>query len=272
MSEFLPVVLVHGIRLSGAAWTMVADRIADTHPVIAVDLPGHGRRRGEKFTLAAAAETVTAAIDSVGGRAVVVGHSLGGYVSIAAAAAAPDAVAGLVVAGSTCVPSRSLMLPFSVMHRVLSRQSDGGQRTSARLFDAMLPEPVAVAVSGAGIATEVIPDVVAELGRFDVLGALGSHPGPVWLINGRHDHLRVHERRFVRACRAGRLSVVPRAGHYLPLADPERFVDIVLEAATGAEQLHRRSRNPTSGNCSCTTSTFVARTTPGTKSADCVTR
>ncbi|MET9216250.1 MULTISPECIES: alpha/beta fold hydrolase [unclassified Nocardia] len=242
MSDRLPVVLVHGIRLSGAAWTTVADRVTDDHSVIAVDLPGHGRRRGEKFTLAAAAETVSAAIDSVGGRAVVVGHSLGGYVGIAAAAEAPGAVAGLVVAGSTCVPSRSLMLPFSVMHRVLSLQSDGGQRASARLFDAMLPRPVAVAINGAGIATEVIPDVVAELSRFDVLAALASYQGPVWLINGRHDHLRIHERRFVRACRTGQLSVVPRAGHYLPLADPVRFADFVLEAAASAE--HRLSTDP----------------------------
>ncbi|MEV0063473.1 alpha/beta hydrolase [Nocardia sp. NPDC050718] len=235
MSDRLPVVLIHGIRLSGAAWTMVADRVADDHPVIAVDLPGHGRRRGEKFTLAAAAETVRTAIDSVGGRALVVGHSLGGYVGIAAAAEAPGAVVGLVVAGSTCVPSRTLMLPFSIMHRVLSLQSDGGRRASARLFDAMLPGPVAAAVNGGGIATEVIPDVVAELSRFDVLGALASYPGPVWLINGRHDHLRIHERRFVRACHSGRLSVVPRAGHYLPLADPVRFAGFVREAAASAE-------------------------------------
>ncbi len=242
MSDRLPVVLVHGIRLSGAAWTMVADRVADRHPVIAVDLPGHGPRRGEKFTLGAATDTVRAAIDSVGGRAMVVGHSLGGYVGVASAAAAPGKVVGLVVAGSTCVPSRSLMLPFSVMHRVLSLQSDGGQRVSARLFDAMLPQPVAIAVNGAGIATEVIPDVVAELSRFDVLAALASYPGPVWLINGRHDHLRIHERHFVRACHTGRLSVVPRAGHYLPLADPVRFAGIVLEAAASAE--HRLSTDP----------------------------
>ncbi|WP_229683717.1 alpha/beta hydrolase [Nocardia camponoti] len=159
----------------------VVDRISEDRAVVAVDLPGHGKRRGERFTLDGAIETVGTAIDSVGGQALVVGHSLGGYVSIATAAKAPDKVAGLVVAGSTCVPTRARTLPFSVMHRVLSMRSDGGDRASARLFDAILPPQVATAISAAGIATEVIPDVVVELSQFDPLSALAAYSGPVSL-------------------------------------------------------------------------------------------
>ena len=38
---------------------------------LAVDLPGHGARRGEAFTLDGAVEAVAAGIDDVGGRALV---------------------------------------------------------------------------------------------------------------------------------------------------------------------------------------------------------
>ncbi|MFF2083832.1 alpha/beta fold hydrolase [Nocardia sp. NPDC058176] len=236
MSDPLPVVLVHGIRLSGAAWTMVAAEIERQRPVVAVDLPGHGARRGERFTLTEAADAVLEAVDRAGGRALVVGHSLGGYVCIAAAARSADSIAGLVVAGSTCVPSRTLMAPFTLMHRVLSRQADGGRRASERVFDRVVPQPVSRAISAAGIATEVIPDVVTELDRFDVLGALGSGRQPAWLINGTHDHLRIHERRFARARADARLIVVPRAGHYLPLTEPVGFSRLVLDAAASAER------------------------------------
>ncbi|WP_067720827.1 alpha/beta fold hydrolase [Nocardia yamanashiensis] len=235
MTDLLPVVLVHGIRLSGGAWRVVAAQLERQRPVLAVDLPGHGTRRGERFTLSGASETVLEGIDRLGGRALVVGHSLGGYVSIAAAANAPERIAGLVVAGATCVPNRLLTSPFSLMHRMLSTQPDGGERISGRIFDAALPGEVARAVKDGGIATEVIPDVVHELTAFDVLGALADYPGPVWLVNGGHDHLRLHERRFAGACAHGRLNVVPGAGHYLPLTRPQEFSRTVLDAAAAAE-------------------------------------
>ncbi|KAF0845382.1 alpha/beta fold hydrolase [Nocardia caishijiensis] len=240
MPERLPVVFVHGIRMSGAAWTAVTDRVDRVRPVATVDLPGHGSRRGERFTVAGSVETICGAIDSVGGQALVVGHSLGGYLGIAGAGSAPEKVAGLVVAGSTCVPTRVRMTPFTLMHRVLSGRADGGHRASSRLFHRVLPVPVAHAVVDAGIATEVIPDVVEALCGFDVLAALDSYSGPTTLVNGRHDHFRLQEHRFLRHCRDGRLVVVPRAGHYLPLIHTERFAELVLEAATAAEGTVRR--------------------------------
>ena len=238
MTAVLPVVLIHGIRLSGTSWAVVTDQLGAERPVRAVDLPGHGARRGERFTLTTAVDAVLDAIDELGGRAIVVGHSLGGYVGIATAARAPERVAGLVVAGSSCVPNQILATPFRVMHRVLSRQPDGGEEVSGRQFERVLPASVAAAVIRGGIATEVIPDVVGALGEFEVLTALGDYPGPVWLINGGHDHFRIHERRFLAACAQGRLLTIPRAGHYLPLAQPATFTRLVRDAAAAIESRH----------------------------------
>ncbi len=225
----VPVVFVHGIRLSSAAWT---DQVEHVESAAAIDLPGHGRRRGERFTLSLAVQAVVDAIDE---RALVVGHSLGGYVAIAAAARHPERVAGLVVAGSTYVPGRTLETPFRLAHRLFRRFPDQGERISQWQFRSALPRPLANAVISAGVATEVIPDVAAAFADFDVLGELSRYPGPTWLINGSRDHFRRHERRFLAACADGRLLTVGRAGHYLPMTRGPEFSRLVSDAALLAQ-------------------------------------
>ncbi|MFE3988117.1 alpha/beta fold hydrolase [Nocardia tengchongensis] len=226
-----PILLIHGIRLSSACWGQVSDQLSPGHPVLAIDLPGHGERRDERFTLPGAIETIRAGIDQLGGSALVVGHSLGGFTAMAAAAAHPDQVAGLVVAGATLTSGRPLATPFLLMHRLLSARPDGGKAFSERVFRRVLPPRVAADIARGGIATEAIPEVAAALTPFDPLAALRAYPGPVRLINGGHDHFRLGEQRFLRASPDARLLVVPRSGHYLPLTHGALFADLVADFA-----------------------------------------
>ena len=95
-----PVVLVHGFGGDKNSWLFVQQPLSETHLVHALDLPGHGQSGkdvgdGSLDTLAAA---VLGLLDAVGvGRAHLVGHSLGGAVVAAVAAAAPDRVASLTL-------------------------------------------------------------------------------------------------------------------------------------------------------------------------------
>ncbi|ONI72913.1 hypothetical protein ALI144C_43850 [Actinosynnema sp. ALI-1.44] len=220
----VPVVLVHGIRCHAGAW--ISYEFGHR-----VDLPGHGARLSDAFTMDAAVAVVADAIDALGGRALVVGHSLGGYVSMATAATHPSRVAGLVVAGSTTVPDRFATAPFLAMHSVLTRLPDGGERFSRRMFRATLPPDVVAALGAGPIATPAIPSVVTALRSFDPLRAVAQYPGPTWFINGGHDHLRYHERKFLAAAQDGRLVVIPGTGHYLPMTHPEIFSRHVRDAA-----------------------------------------
>lgn len=222
----VPIVFVHGIRLSGAAWTEQLELLGETAKT--VDLPGHGTRRGERFTLTETADVIAEAIDEP---ALVVGHSLGGYAAIAAAARYPERVAGLVVADSTLLPGRALETPFRLAHRLLMWLPDQGEGLSRWQFRSVLPPELAEAVIGGGIATEVIPDVAEAFADFDVLAELAAYPGPTWLVNGSRDHFRRHERRFLGACADGRLVTVPKAGHYLPMVRGKEFAQLVADAA-----------------------------------------
>ena len=97
------LILIHGATGNGRMWDAVRRHLGTRWAVIAPDLPGHAARRDEPFTLAAAVETVAAAVRSVAPRPVVLaGDSLGGYTALAAAAAVPAGqLRGLVLAGCT---------------------------------------------------------------------------------------------------------------------------------------------------------------------------
>ena len=89
------VVLVHGLRTSATMWRRQLAALA-RHDVdaTAVDLPGHGTRMDEPFTLDAAMEVIDAALPpaAAGARRVprlLVGLSLGGYLGIEYASTHP---------------------------------------------------------------------------------------------------------------------------------------------------------------------------------------
>jgi pimeloyl-ACP methyl ester carboxylesterase len=100
-----PIVFVHGMGSSSATWAECMALLQDRFLVVAVDLLGHGaspvpddpaeytrdRALDDLDELLAALEAET------GSRAVIVGHSLGGYLALAHAATRPGAARGIVV-------------------------------------------------------------------------------------------------------------------------------------------------------------------------------
>ncbi|WP_431683490.1 alpha/beta fold hydrolase [Kitasatospora sp. KL5] len=231
VEQGLPVVLAHGTRVSGTMWAPVMERIAHRHPAAAPDLPGHGSRRGEPFTLAGAAAAVLEAVDALGGRALVVGHSLGGYAALEAARTRPEAVLGLVAVGCTARPRGPLLAAYRGAGRLAARRPEAADRFSRWAFRRALPGAAGEAMLRGGLSGEVVPAVVRSVAAADPVAALRSYPGPVWLVNGERDHFRRDERLFLGACRDGRLQIVPRRGHIGVLAEPAALARIVLDAA-----------------------------------------
>jgi pimeloyl-ACP methyl ester carboxylesterase len=204
-------------------------------PVAAPDLPGHGQRRGEPFTIDAAVAAVADAIDQIGGPALVVGHSLGGYVGIAVAGRHPHRVAGLVAIGCTAKPHGPFAPIYGLAAGLAGRYPQRANQLSGWGFRRALPAPVAEAVVAGGLACEIAPQVLNAVTAMDPPTPLLDYPGPVWLVNAARDPFRRDEQAFLHACRDGRLNVLPGRNHISLLADTAVLARIVLDAAIVAE-------------------------------------
>lgn len=99
-SDAAPILLIHGFGGDLNNWLFTQPALAETHRVIAVDLPGHGGSgkevgAGDLATLAAAVRETLAALGL--GPVHLVGHSLGGAVAVQLALDAPGTVASLTL-------------------------------------------------------------------------------------------------------------------------------------------------------------------------------
>jgi len=237
-----PVLLVHGSRTSRTMWRAQVEALDRAHvPSLAVDLPGHGVRRGEPFTLDSAVDAVVDGVDALGGRAVVVGLSLGGYVAIEARARTPERVLGLVAASCSTAPRTRLRDAWLLAARRIEHLPDGGAALNQAVVDRTLSPGAAADLAAGGFALDVMSAILREVGTCDPLAALGEADSPVWLVNGRWDHFRTGERSFAAAARRGgapvRLVVVPGARHLVSLDQPVRFSRVLLEAVADVERV-----------------------------------
>lgn len=97
------IVLLHGGAAHAHWWTFIAPFLLPHYHVIAIDLSGHGDSEWrEVYTVELWAEEVMAATVDAGmrGHPIVVGHSMGGVVSIVAASVHGDRLAGAVIVDS----------------------------------------------------------------------------------------------------------------------------------------------------------------------------
>jgi two-component system response regulator DesR len=149
------LVLVHGSRLSATQWVPQTTRLADAadvHPwleVVTPDLPGHGGRSHEPFTLDRAVGALAAAVEAEPGPDLVVlaGHSLGGYVAATYAATFPRRLDGLVLLGSAAVPRGAGAAAYRAVAALTERAGPDrmtrvNDRVLGRLYAADLVEPV----------------------------------------------------------------------------------------------------------------------------------
>lgn len=228
----VPVLLVHGIRASATMWRFQEQKLRSAgYPVLAIDLPGHGQRIGEPFTVSAALTAIDDGVAALGGRVLLVGLSLGGYYAVAYAAENPDRVAGLVAAGCSAVPRGMLLEGYRLLARAIHRLPDRGLWLHETMARRLLPAAGARDVLAGGAALDVMDSGLGATSTLTPLASLAVYHGPIWLVNGALDHFRLNERRFLAACQNGRVVVVPGATHLSSLARPERFTAILLQIA-----------------------------------------
>jgi lipase len=119
------VLAVHGVTAAHTAWRAVARELTGEAPIclLAPDLRGrgHSAQLPGPYGMAAHVADLLAVLDHAGvGRAVVVGHSMGGYVVARLAAEHPDRVAAVVLLdGGVPLPLPADEDPDTVLERVV---------------------------------------------------------------------------------------------------------------------------------------------------------
>ncbi|MFE6255283.1 alpha/beta fold hydrolase [Agromyces sp. NPDC057865] len=248
------VVLVHGLRTSATMWRRQLAALEHRGiDAVAVDLPGHGTRMDEPFSIEAAMRVIDDAFpadasgeadagDGAGpggsGRTprLLVGLSLGGYLGIEYAATHPGRIDGLVAASCGTRPRGAGLAGYRRLADAIGRLPDRGRALNDLMVRVFLPRESVDDVLAGGVALDVMAPALGAVGTLDPEDALARIDVPVWLVNGRFDHFRIEERRMLRATRDGRLVVVPGATHLVSLARPEDFTAAVLGAVAELER------------------------------------
>ncbi len=218
------LVFLHGTRVTRAMWDPQVAGLTDRFRVVTVDLPGHGALADMTFRMARAVAIARSVIEQNGGRAIVIGQSLGGYVAMELAACHPEIVAGLVLCNSTTEPRTvARRAPRAIGVYVAGRVGERylGRGAPARAEDPRRP-PAQRATNGWLFKGGYRAAVTAL--RTSFIPRLAGYPGPALLVNGSDDPLfRRGERDFLAACSDGRLCVIENAGHLVNSEQPDAF-------------------------------------------------
>lgn len=207
------LILIHGATCNGHMWDAVRRHLDPRLHVLTPDLPGHGTRRDERFTLDGAVDTVVAAVHSVAPTPVIlVGDSLGGYTAMASANSVPrEQLKGMVLGGCSANLMGMALLPyyFKIVTFKTLIALFGEPRligwTIPKLINQMgMPENDVHAMVDAGISFGVFEQAVHALRGIDFRRKFAAIEQPLLVVNGSCDKGMVRQE-------AGFLSVAQQA-------------------------------------------------------------
>jgi len=216
-----PIVMIHGLVVSGAYFRPVADLMDGPHTIYVPDLPGHGRSPSDRmWTLPSLVTQLAGWMDAHGlTGAVIVGNSLGSQVATLLAVERPDLVRAMILIGPTLDPEIA-----SPVQLVLRGAVDI-PRERQSLWKIWIPD---LFRAGARRSLFMLGQVFAD----DQLARLGNVRQPALVVGGENDP--VAPARWVRGMASrmprGEPVIVPGASHALNYSNAPELVAAIDRA------------------------------------------
>lgn len=234
-----PLLIAHGLFGSARNWGVIARRLADRREVLAVDMRNHGDSpRFPTQRYADMAADLAEVIAAHGGRADVLGHSMGGKAAMLLALTEGAMVNRLVIADIAPVAySHDQTQHITAMRALdlsgLTSRAEADHRLAASVTDpalrAFFLQSLDLRTSPPGWRINL--DVLeAEMPR--IIGwpqVSGRFDGPTLFLSGALSHyVRPEYRETIRALfPAARFAKIPGAGHWLHAEKPREFEETV---------------------------------------------
>lgn len=242
-----PVLWTHGFAGTSQIWRGQADAFAERHQSITWDLRGHGRSTSPEepaaYRVDESVADMAALLDRLGhDRAILGGHSLGGYLSLAFALKYPERVRALLIIDTgPGYKSEAPRNEWNEMAKGLGRRLQrDGLEVLAKLNSEMDPSQHA---SADGLAKAACVMLTQHDSR--IIDALPAIQAPTLVIVGAKD------RAYLAACDymaqkipGAEKAVITDAGHAVNLHQPERFNRAVGEFLERVERTARIAKDP----------------------------
>jgi len=259
------LVLVHGFAGAASNWAVLAPLLARSHRLVVPDLPGHGGSTPLPAApnLAGFADRVAAIMEREDAAdAVVVGHSMGGIVSLRLAARRPELVRGLVLAAaaglSTTTRAAEVFLTTTSLiapgrHVAVWRRRIARSRPLRSLvFDAIsasdaaaLSEEAALGFLSGSRQYSDIRTAATALAREDVHRDLEQVRCPAFVLWGARDRQVPVDDAFAYARRLrASLRVIPDCGHLLIGERPDACADAIEAFVRSLEDVAPPANRP----------------------------
>jgi pimeloyl-ACP methyl ester carboxylesterase len=236
------VVMLHGAGFDHSTWALHSRWFAHHgFAVLAPDLPGHGRSKGQALaSIADMADWVAALLDAAGAaKARLIGHSMGSLIAIETAARHPDKVSGLSLIGTAATMTVGLDLLKAAEANetaAIDMVSIWGLGFAAELGGSLAPG-LWMHQGAQRVLERTAPgvlhnDLAACNAYQNALAAAASVKVPTTVILGERDMMTPAKagKTLAAAISGARTIVLPGAGHMMMVEQPDELLAALRES------------------------------------------